>query len=552
MNIILRKITFLSFTAGIISACTNVETTANPRVKSIEDTSEIESKPEVTPDTQDQATETPAYAEMKPELTPPVDPESELPTPGAVVSESTLAQVADSDVEKLPTPEEDVVDFHAALDELPQGDEQMAILCKRNKNDGVRAVFCKDDAPKITSLVELQESIGLNIETSRNANFTLVGHSSSLVARFTSVINPRAIFFAEGNRGQGFMTMGYVRGEQFVEIISEDPDTGDFNFFLGVFKQACNSKPEGCSYGDLLTPSVEKDWTSLTFYEDDDLDNTILDCKQCHQPQGPGTPKVLRMQELEDPWTHFFISNRPDGEALIKQYQAAKGDEVFAGIPGDRIEDSDPQGLERFVKRNSERDPSTEFDSEQIRDEFEGSGSSQTWQALYAKHEAGEIIAPPYFGLEINDTSKLADMTQAYRSFREGGMKKEALPDIRLTHDRKKLSDIGFAVTPGQADGVAIIKQACGQCHNPAQNQLEVSKSRFNALDLAANPEAVKQVAVHRLVRSYRQKDDLKAMPPVIFKELTDEEIGHAIRALGGNPDELLDPAHKKTSKALY
>ena len=136
MNIILRKITFLSFTAGIISACTNVETTANPRVKSIEDTSEIESKPEVTPDTQDQATETPAYAEKKPELTPPVDPESELPPPGAVVSESTLAQVADSDVEKLPTPEEDVVDFHAALDELPQGDEQMAILCKRNKNDG--------------------------------------------------------------------------------------------------------------------------------------------------------------------------------------------------------------------------------------------------------------------------------------------------------------------------------------------------------------------------------------------------------------------------------
>jgi len=105
--------------------------------------------------------------------------------------------------------------------------------------------------------------------------------------------------------GPGFITMGFVRGEQFAEIIVSDRTTRELFFFLVAFQKACNAT-NSCTNGDLLTPAVESGWTSFTLYDEVDLQNTIVDCLHCHQTQGPGTQKILRMQELQNPWTHFF------------------------------------------------------------------------------------------------------------------------------------------------------------------------------------------------------------------------------------------------------
>ena len=48
-------------------------------------------------------------------------------------------------------------------------------------------------------------------------------------------------------------------------------------------------------------------------------------CSQCHQPGGPGTPKILRMQELQFPWIHFLF-NEPQGNTYLRSdFHAAHG-----------------------------------------------------------------------------------------------------------------------------------------------------------------------------------------------------------------------------------
>ena len=54
----------------------------------------------------------------------------------------------------------------------------------------------------------------------------------------------------------------------------------------------------GCTKADLLTSAAEANFTDWTIADDFELRNTVLDCRQCHQPGGPGTRSVLRMQEL--------------------------------------------------------------------------------------------------------------------------------------------------------------------------------------------------------------------------------------------------------------
>ncbi len=95
---------------------------------------------------------------------------------------------------------------------LPTGAGQLAKLCARGLGDPVSMAFCADFAnsgapPVIRSLVDLQKVLGLDFKPGNDQNglggnpaFALTGNSSSLVARFTSAINPRAIIFTPPNR----------------------------------------------------------------------------------------------------------------------------------------------------------------------------------------------------------------------------------------------------------------------------------------------------------------------------------------------------------------
>jgi hypothetical protein len=426
--------------------------------------------------------------------------------------------------------------------------------------------------PTITSLVELQQFLGLDFKpgnigngTGGNPAFVLTGHSSSLVTRFTSAINPRAIIFTPPlSRGRvnnaqplaSFIAMGFVRGEEFVELISNDPThNNQLNFFLFKFQHTCSSTAAGCSNAELLTPAVESNFTGVySLYHEDDIKNTILDCQQCHQTGGPSAQKILRMQELQNPWGHFFRNNRNNGQVLMADYQAAHGTaETYAGIPGGVIFNpnqtnnngnqtagggSDPAALEGLIENQGFKIQPNEYNTNNILKEVQvvnnqqpamnvPMGASATWVKLYNQSMAGLDIPPPYHDIKVTDPLKLGIATTAYANVMAGTAPAAGLPDIRDIFLDSAMSDMSFRPAPNLT-GRQILVQSCQQCHNENLDQTE-SREKFRVDELDAMPRAEKDLAIKRLTLSDKV---FRKMPPPRFRELSAAEIALAISEL--------------------
>jgi hypothetical protein len=449
---------------------------------------------------------------------------------------------------------------------LPTGPTQLKALCARNLGDAVSKAFCTPATPPvINSLVDLQKLLGLDFKagnigngTGGNPAFAMTGHSSSLVSKFTSAINPRVIIFTPPKtRGRvntaqplaSFIAMGFVRGEEFVELISNDPTNGNkLNFFLFKFQHACDTAAGGCAPGDLLTPAVEENFTGVySLYNEDDIKNTILDCQQCHQTGGPTGQKILRMQELQNPWGHFFRNNRNNGQVLMADYQAAHGTtETYGGIPGAVIFNPnttnnngtqtagggpDPAALEGLVENQGFKTQPNEYNTGTILKEVQAvnpqepasnvpMGTSATWSKLYAQSMMGLDIPPPYHDIKVTDPTKLMTMTTAYKSVMAGTTPSAMLPDIRDVFLDAALSDMSIHAAPNLT-GAQILVQQCQQCHNKQLDQTE-SRERFRVDDLANMTTEEKNLAIHRL---NLPSNVFRKMPPPRFRELSPAEI---------------------------
>ncbi len=411
------------------------------------------------------------------------------------------------------------------LGELPTGEDQRKVLCARNGQDKVRQVFCAAQPPKISSLKELQAALGLSVDGSGgilnnligSTGFTFTAHSSSLVSKFTSAANPRLVMF---NNAGGNVALGFVRGEQFAEIIATDTRTRELKFFLVKFTQACNDGEGKCSNADLMSPAIESNWKSVTIYEDVDVENTIFDCKQCHQPGGAGTSKIFRMQELTNPWTHFMRDNTTGGRALLADFETVHAGEEFAGVPANRVRNSDPAKLERFIRGAGNGNQPNEFPSRTIEIEsgLRGSGGAN-WSRLYENFVKGNAIAPPFHQIKAYDTNKLKNVATSYKQYRAGNLDAAQFPDLRDVLLDSGLRDMGFMVKQG-LDANGILIQGCNQCHNSKLNQ-NISRAKFD-VNLSKMSREEKDLAIERLRLPV---DDPKKMPPVRFRVLTEDEI---------------------------
>jgi hypothetical protein len=437
---------------------------------------------------------------------------------------------------------------------LPSGAEQLARLCARGHGDRVFSGLC-DGGAAPGSLVELEQRVGL-FDGASPPQFALLANSSSLVARTVTALNPRAIIFTAPSRGPttqpndgrtvrdpGFVALGFARGEQLVELVAHDPVERELHFYLVKFHQACNAADQGCTPGDLYTPTVERGWTDVTVYEDTDLANTVFDCLHCHQPGGPGTRKLLRMQERREPWTHWLRNNRnePGGMALLEDFRRAHDpDEDYAGIPGGLLDTprSDPLLLEALISNNSVSPQPNEFDGARIeREVFRSSGGqprdnhppgrSTTWEALYARAVAGEVIPPPYHDVKVTDARKLADAAEAYRGVVSGALPPEALPDFSGIFLAGAEPALSFRPRPG-LDGRGILQHMCQRCHHPALDP-SLSRARFDVVRLDELPRAIKDLAIQRLLAA---PDAPGLMPPRRFGRLSPDEIRRAIAEL--------------------
>lgn len=353
-----------------------------------------------------------------------------------------------------------------------------------------------------------------------NMLFAISGHSSSLVTRKTTSINPRAVIFTPPNTID-YVALGFVRGDGFAELVAFDPVEQDLNFFLLRIEKACD--PE-CSNAERFGPEAETNWTSVTVYGDQDIKNTVLDCLQCHQPGGLQARRILRMQELEDPWTHWFRANRPS-VALLNEFQAAHPNEDYAGIPANLIRNSDPADLEDFVRDGGFALQPNQF----ITDAIAAEGPrGPTWMALYEKTLIGEMISVPYHQISPYDPQKVTAASESYKAVMSGTAAADTMPDMTDVFLDEALADMGFTAAPG-LDAKQIVMHRCGTCHDGTFPG--ISRNNFVASDFPDNlTEAMRQKVLQRITLPHSSR---LRMPPVLFSELSADQIALIQQELG-------------------
>lgn len=435
-------------------------------------------------------------------------------------------------------------DTSDVLADLPRGDAQLDLLCARGNADPVSDALCT--RPYIASLADLQRTVGVAVldptlgnGMGGNASFALLTHSTSIAGRLVSPINPRAFLFTTPasvarllgapRPNPGFVAMGVTRGEQLVELVARDRKTDDLRFFLVRFEQACN-EGNRCSSYDLFSPAFETGWKRVSVYEDRDLANTTLDCNVCHQPAGPGTKKLLRMQELQEPWTHFLRA-KDEGIELLRDYRLAHDHkESYAGIAGFIIAHSQPARLEGLVENEGFRAQPNEFPTASMFTELGGGAApekSYNFKAIFRGAAEGREIPTPYPAARFADPKKLARAAAGYRAVMTGKAAPETMPSLADMHRDEARWMNSLAPRPG-LDGKGILQQMCERCHNPKLDQT-LTRALFDVTALAAMSRHEKDEAIRRL---RLPSTSSRKMPPPRFGALSDAEIETAVAEL--------------------
>lgn len=422
------------------------------------------------------------------------------------------------------------------LSGLPTGATQWTAVCARQYGDAISAKFCAGTAPPpLRSLADLEALLGLTVvpnptsdpKINANVRFTLVGESTGLGLRSVNPVLPRAFLMTPPtgtSPNPSYQVLAFARGEPLVELVANDPGAQTLRFFLIRFHLACEAT--ACSNADLQTAAIESGWTGYTLYDDQAIANTTLDCMNCHQPGGPSTKKILRMQELANPWSHWFYPERPATLQIVQDFLAAHGGESYAGIPSALVMPSRPSALMTLAQNNGFGAQPNAFDSLQINNELAASGASATWAGLYAKAVAGQDIPPPYYTNPFDPTKEQAAVA-AHHQLLAGALPAAQLPDLRDTFADAALVGMSIHPQPG-LDGKGILVHMCQMCHNSRLDP-SLSRARFNVEQLAQLPRSEKDLAILRL---QLPAGDRHLMPPARFHELSAAERQLAIAEL--------------------
>lgn len=444
--------------------------------------------------------------------------------------------------------------------ELPFDPEQLGKVCARGNGDRVAQALC--GGTDLQGIGDLREALDF-----QSPFFALTANSSSLVARNVSALNPRLVMGermgAFGDEQDPFGTsqalaLGFARGEQLVELMSYDPLSDDLNFYLLKFEQACNDTPEGCTTADLVTPEIEKNWTRWTLYQDIDLENTTVDCNVCHQPLGPGTPKIPRIQEVSNSWTHWFPVRPPtqgggwasggngtnglpvddpgthgtrSSEVLWSMFERMHGEDgTYGGVTMEELRPSAAgPDLETFVKLyimsrempaplqvpQTEGSMVSDYFCDSASMEVLGAGSS--WQTEYQRVLAGERLPLPSMKIDITDPGLRETAIESYQRVLAGLEVPEALIDPRDVITDEVLVEMSVMPRP-DASAQEIISHMCSRCHN-ANLDPSLTRARFDATSLSDLTIAEKALIADRITRSH---DDSHLMPPSRFATLPD------------------------------
>lgn len=425
------------------------------------------------------------------------------------------------------------------LEKIGTGPRQTERVCVRGGQDSIARGLCQNPAPVIDGLSALYDAIGLGAGHERLVATTT--HSLGLSARSVTAANPRTFVFVDNARHSPIpfdkiAAVAFSRGEQFVELAALDTKTYEYNFYLLAFEQACNTTR--CTPEQLLTESVERDWTSWTLYSDADLVDTPLDCLSCHLPHGPGTHKLLLMRQLPDPWLHWgdfrgvyegadcshdgppnggrFVPG--DGLDLLARLEGPEG--RHAGIPvkdlvaaqsgrlfGDFIVDARLRINDSPYGSNYPQQE-LELDAARILCERLKGGTNSIWDQ-YRVDLTSRGLPVAYYDHEVMN----AEARRELMADRSAVLRRHASEDpfevASGFMDPAVASAVGL--TPRESDGGRqLLRQMCVRCHSHTAPP-DSKRARFNAESLDRIEPAVAQAILGRL---RLPPDSPRLMPP--------------------------------------
>jgi hypothetical protein len=416
--------------------------------------------------------------------------------------------------------------------------------------DRITNRFCQDVKPggvmptphsldEFMALMNLDfKNLGSGNGTDGNPAFAILGHSSALTARKVSSITPTAFVFtplgADGKPPTDYTFVAFDPGEPFLEVASFSPADQAVNFYIVLFDKTCTNTGAGCGPEDMLTPNQTVGWSNIRIYESTTaLNNTIMDCRQCHIGNGrdvpdTGDPLILRMQEIEAPHTHWFSNATDGGKALLEDFHAAHGiDEKYGPIPAALIDQSDPAQMAAFITAAGFGDQPNPFHSEVVEREVKAMapdqprvnlplGWSMSWDTAYRESTQGRFIPAPYHDVKVTDPQKLAGAIDAYKRYRAG---EPLTTDIRDVFLDIGLVDMGFGAPP-ELSGRELLVQQCQQCHHERLDPT-ISRDLFLVDKLDQMSREEKDLAIERIQTS---TDTRLTMPPPLFRSVGSHE----------------------------
>lgn len=427
------------------------------------------------------------------------------------------------------------------------GPAQTRRVCESGAQDRVIASLCREPAPAVDSLTSLYEALGLVGDKERLVAATT--HSLGLSARTVSAANPRTFVFTNNVEYQPvprekLSVVSFARGEQLVELVALDTATFDWNFYLLSFTQACNAT--GCTPEELLTESVERDWTGFTLYSDRDLIDTPLDCLSCHLPYGAGTHKLLLMRQLPDPWLHWGDFRGVNETADCSQ-DGPKVPDPGRHVPGDGLDVlvalegkegryggigvgelatslsgrlmSDFYVDARLVINDSPYGGAYpqlehELDSARILCELLDSSVSPRWEA-YRDELAALGLPVPAPTADVLDPEKRRQILADRAAFLDGFAGASAFDAASSLLAERVLPQVG--IVPREQDAAPqILRQMCVRCHG-GDTPPELGRAGFDATKLDRFTPALAREIKARL-RMPRHSPRL--MPPLRSGEL--------------------------------
>jgi hypothetical protein len=445
------------------------------------------------------------------------------------------------------------------------GPAQTDRVCARGNQDPVARRLCAEPRIALRSLEDLQRVFWPAGRTfGENYKVGLTYHSQALGARTVSAVNPALILlslepYMSGDdvalpQSATDLAIAFTRGDQMVEMLGVDVPNQRLNFYLLVYGHACRAAGD-CTASDVLGPRIERDWTSWTLYQAEDIEDTPLSCLSCHQSGGPGTPRRFLMRQFLLPWIHWGESSEAitatrcaDGSRLALSQvptsgatlvpnlgstfaRAHAGETLFGGEPieslirrrsGAEISDATKQVRAAILRRDGnpslsdnveERFPLQEpfpLDSDQVlQGDYCPGGKKDAWNAYRQSVLLREGFPIPYYGYDILESDQGAPARADYGAYLRANPSNDAFDILSPLVSDEIGTAVGFLPDP-DGDAPAILRQMCGRCHTGHEDP-GMRRARFDA----RNPERLTRASMSEAMRRIQLAErDPEVMPP--------------------------------------